>query len=153
MTTAQARSGFRFFHPWRVRYNEIDGQGVVYNAHYLTFFDVAIYEYLRGLGFLQDREAKASGCDFHVVRALVDYKSPLMFDDEFAIGIRVARIGRSSITFAAGIFRDGIAAPLATGEIVWVYTDQATKTPLPVPEALRLAVAAFEAQPAPHPAP
>lgn len=144
MTTGHARSDFRFFHPWRVRYNEIDGQGVVYNAHYLTFFDVAIYEYLRGLGFLQDREARASGCDFHVVRALVDYKAPLMFDDEFAIGIRVSRIGRSSITFASAILREGIAAPLATGEIVWVYTDQATKTPLPVPAALRAEIARFE---------
>ena len=144
MTSGHEKSDFRFAHPWRVRYNEIDAQGVVYNAHYLTFFDVAIYEYFRGLGFLQDQEAKASGCDFHVVKALVNYKSPLKFDDEFTIGIRVSRIGRSSITFACAILRESVAAPLATGEIVWVYTDQTTKTSLPVPEALLATIARFE---------
>ncbi len=53
-----ARADFRFFHPFRVRYSEIDGQRVVYNAHYLTFFDTAIFEYYRAIGYDQFRESE-----------------------------------------------------------------------------------------------
>ena len=51
----------------RVRYSEIDGQGVVFNAHYLTYFDTAITEYFRALGYDQYADAKATGIAFHVV--------------------------------------------------------------------------------------
>ena len=50
MTT---RDQFRFFHPFRVRYSEIDGQGVLFNAHYLTYYDTAITEFFRALGYDQ----------------------------------------------------------------------------------------------------
>ncbi|MCA3630985.1 MAG: acyl-CoA thioesterase, partial [Methylobacterium sp.] len=101
------RSAFRFFHPYRVRYSEIDGQGVMYNAHYLTFFDVSIHEYFRALDHERYSDAKRTGCDFHVVKASVEFRQPLHFDDLFAVGVKVARIGRSSITFALGVFREG----------------------------------------------
>ena len=53
-----SREQFWFFHPFRVRYSEIDGQGVVFNAHYLTYFDTTITEYFRALGYDQYGDAK-----------------------------------------------------------------------------------------------
>jgi len=64
---------FQFFYPFRVRYSEIDGQKVVFNAHYLTYFDTAITEYLRWLPIDYKQYIKETGCDFHTVRTLVEY--------------------------------------------------------------------------------
>jgi acyl-CoA thioester hydrolase len=125
-------SDFRFFHPYRVRYSEIDGQGVVYNAHYLTFFDVSIHEFFRALDHERYSDAKRTGADFHVVKASVEFKSPLHFDDEFRVGVRVARMGRSSLAFALGVFRGGEAEACATGEVIWAYTDQTSRKSTPI---------------------
>ena len=102
-----SREQFWFFHPFRVRYSEIDGQGVVFNAHYLTYFDTTITEYFRALGYDQFADAKATGIDFHVVKSLIEYKAPVLFDWEIEVGARVARIGNSSLTFELAIFRNG----------------------------------------------
>src|SRR6476660_186188 len=111
-----SREHFWFFHPFRVRYSEIDGQGVVFNAHYLTYFDTTITEYFRALGFDQYADAQASGIDFHVVKSLIDYSSPARFGGEPGFGARVARIGNSSLVFELATFlRDGTDA-LVTGE-------------------------------------
>src|SRR5258708_25351557 len=98
------RSQFWFFFPLRVRYSEIDGQKVVFNAHYLTYFDTAITEYMRALRYDAEGEAKRAGIDFHVVRALVEFKAPIRFDDEIEVAVRTMRVGRSSIAFALAIF-------------------------------------------------
>jgi acyl-CoA thioester hydrolase len=131
------RAGFRFFHPFRVRYSEIDAQGVVFNAHYLTYYDTAITEYCREMGVDLMAEAKASGVDFHTVRSLVEYKAPIRFDQEIEVGCRAARLGRSSLTFALGIFGKGEETLLASGEIVWVHTDQRTGKPVAIGERWR----------------
>lgn len=138
------RADFRFFHPFRVRYSEIDGQGVVYNAHYLTFFDVSIHEYFRSLDHERYADAKVTGCDFHVVKALVEFRAPLHFDDVFEVGVRVSRIGRTSLTFALGVFGAGLADPSATGEIVWTYTDQTTRKAVPVRDETRAIILSRE---------
>jgi acyl-CoA thioester hydrolase len=132
------RAEFRFFHPFRVRYAEIDAQGVVFNAHYLTYYDTAITEYFRALGVDLMAEAKASGIDFHTVRALVEYRVPIRFDQEIEVGCRAARLGRSSLTFALGIFPRNAAEFLASGEVVWVNTDQRTRKAAAIGERLRV---------------
>ena len=131
------RDQFNFFHAFRVRYSEIDGQGVVFNAHYLTFYDTAITEYFRALGYDQYSHAKKTGVDFHVVKSVVEYKAPIPFDAEIEVGARVARIGSSSITFELAIFLKDSANLMATGEIVWVNTDQSTHRPAPIDGAVR----------------
>ena len=70
---------------------EIDGQGVVFNAHYLTYFDTTITEYFRALGYDQYADAKQTGEDFHVVKSVIEYKAPARFDWELDIGARVTR--------------------------------------------------------------
>ncbi|WP_049819958.1 acyl-CoA thioesterase [Bradyrhizobium japonicum] len=139
-----SREQFWFFHPFRVRYSEIDGQGVVFNAHYLTYFDTTITEYFRALGFDQYADAQASGIDFHVVKSLIEYKAPVRFDWELDVGARVARIGNSSLVFELAIFLKGGTEALVTGEIVWVYTNQETHRPVTIPASMRALIATRE---------
>src|SRR5260221_3012096 len=115
------REQFWFFFPFRVRYSEIDGQGVLFNAHYLTYFDTTITEYFRALGYDQYADSRTTGIDFHVVKSLIEYKAPV-FDWELEVGARVARIGNSSLVFELAIFLNGGTDALVTGEIVWGYT-------------------------------
>lgn len=137
------RSDFAFFHPLRVRYSEIDGQGVVYNAHYLTYYDVAITEYLRWLDFDYPLGGDpAAGTDFHLVKALVEFRAPVVYDEQIEVGVRVARLGNSSVTFALAIYPQGGGPARATGEIVWVNTDQAAHKSAPLPQRFLAAVAA-----------
>jgi acyl-CoA thioester hydrolase len=144
MSREMSREQFWFFHSFRVRYSEIDGQGVVFNAHYLTYFDTTITEYFRALGYDQYADAKQSGEDYHVVKSLIEYKAPVRFDQEIDVGARVARIGNSSIVFELVIFLKGGSEALVTGEIVWVNTNQQSHRPVPVPKAIRERIAARE---------
>lgn len=136
------REQFWFFHP--LRYSEIDGQGVVFNAHYLTYFDTTITEYFRALGYDQYADSKTSGIDFHVVKSVIEYKAPVRFDWELDVGARVARIGNSSLLFELAIFLKGGTEALVTGEIVWVYTDQTTHRPVSIPASIRDLIATRE---------
>ena len=139
-----SREQFWFFHPFRVRYSEIDGQGIVFNAHYLTYFDTAITEYFRALGYDQYADSQNTGIDFHVVKSLIEYKAPIRFDQEIDVGARVARIGNSSLVFELAIFLKGGSDPLVTGEIVWVYTSQQTHRPHTIPGSMRELIAGRE---------
>lgn len=138
------RSDFRFHYGFRVRYSEIDGQMVVFNAHYLTYFDTAISEYFRAMDYDQVADAKRTGIDFHTVKALVEYRAPIRFDREIDVCVRVGRIGRSSLSFDLAIFARGTDDLYTTGEIVWVYTDQASHRTVPVEEWLRRKLVAAE---------
>jgi acyl-CoA thioester hydrolase len=139
-----SREQFWFFHPFRVRYSEIDGQGVVFNAHYLTWFDTTITEYFRALAYDQYADSRKTGIDFHVVKSLIEYKAPILFDWEIEVGARVARIGNSSLAFELAIFLKGGVDALVTGEIVWVYTSQQTHRPVSIPGSIRQLIATRE---------
>ena len=130
------RSDYKFFFPFRVRYSEIDGQMIVYNAHYLTYFDTAITEYCRLLDYDFGVQQQRTGEDFHTVKALVEYKAPIFFDDEIEVGVCTSRIGNSSLTFSLVVYRKNESDELATGEIVWVNTNQETRKAAPVPTEL-----------------
>lgn len=131
------RSNFRFFFPLRVRYAEIDGQGIVFNAHYLTYFDTAAYEYLRSLPFDFLAHAEKSGQDFHTVRAEIDFHRPCRFDNELEIAVRVSRLGRSSLTFEMAVYRKNADDARVSGHIVWVNADQLHQRSAPLPPDLR----------------
>lgn len=137
-----SRADFRFFYEHRVRYVELDTQGIVFNAHYLTWYDEAVSDYIRAAGYADSM--RLPGADFHVVRGLVDYKVAIGPKAEIEIGARCTRIGRSSVAFQPAIFPKGETTLLATGEIVWVLTDQATRRPVPIPDAMRAALGTYE---------
>ena len=123
-------------HRLRVRYAEIDAQGVVFNAHYLTYFDTAINEAFREHNIDWLAQVTQSGCDVQLVKSLVEYKAPLHFDEEIDVCARISRLGNSSISWQLAIF--GADAELrATGEIVWVYAHLEQKQSRALPEWLR----------------
>jgi len=138
------REEFWFHFPFRVRYSEVDAQAVVFNAHYLTYFDTAITEYFRALGYDYLGEVARTGVDFHTVKSVVEYKAPIRFDEDIEVCVRVARIGRSSINLALAIFAKGSEDLRATGEIIWVATDQKTHQSVAVTEDLRALIASRE---------
>jgi len=125
-----------FRHAFRVRYSEVDYQGLVYFAHYATYCDVAIHEFFRALPYDYTEVRRTAGTDFHVVRALVEYRRPLRFDEAFEVEIRLGRIGRSSLTFRPALFALGEAEPRATAEMVSVHADQTSMRAVPLPERL-----------------
>ena len=109
-----------FRHHLRVRYSEVDLQGIVYNAHYLTFFDIGVHEFLRSLPYDYTAIGRRTGLDFNMVKGLVNYHRPLRLDEDFAVEVSISRVGQSSLTYDLGI-RDGDEAePRTTGEIVSV---------------------------------
>jgi acyl-CoA thioester hydrolase len=121
-----ARDDYQFSYRLRVRYSEIDAQGIVFNAHYLTYFDTAITEYFRWLPYDYKGETQRSGHDFHTVKTRVEYAQPIEFDEEIDVCVRAGRIGRSSIRLDLEIHGAGRDDLRASGEVVWVYTNQAT---------------------------
>jgi acyl-CoA thioester hydrolase len=134
-----SKKDFQFYHPFRIRYSEIDGQKVVFNAHYLTYFDTAITEYFRWLPFDYVNHFDQTGHDFHTARTLIDYKAPIRFDEEIEVFVRTARVGRSSLSFALSIYGKDEDQPRATGEVVWVYINLETGKSAPVyPDLLAL---------------
>lgn len=139
-----ARSDFKFYHTMRVRYAEVDAQGVVFNAHYLTYFDVGHTEYMRATGIQYAADVERTGIDFHLVKSLVEYRQPIKFDQLIDVCVRVARIGNTSMTNLFEIHAHGEDDLLASGETVLVAAELATHTPVPVPDHFADQVRAFE---------
>lgn len=137
-----SRADFQFFLHHKVRYVELDTQGIVFNGHYLAWYDEAVSDYIRAAGYSD--EMRVAQADFHVVRGLVEYKVTIGRKAEIEIAARCTRIGRSSIAFETAVFPKGGDTLLATGEIVWVLTDQATRRPIPIPADMRHVLGAFE---------
>jgi len=137
------RADFRFFHRLRVRWAEVDMQKIVFNAHYLMYFDTAISDYWRELALPYEAAMQHLGGDLYVKKAGIEYHASARYDDQLLIGMKCERIGNSSIQFRGGVFRGD--ALLVEGELIYVYADPATQTSKPVPQALRDTLAAFEA--------
>lgn len=137
-----ARSDFTFCHRLRVRWAEVDRQGIVFNGHYLTYFDVGFTEYWRAIGCPYPDALLAHGSDMFVKKAALEYHAPAQYDDELDVLVRVARIGRSSVQFLIEIHRGD--THLISGEIVYVNADPATRKSVPVGAFLREAIGRFE---------
>lgn len=125
-----------------MRWAEVDPQGIVFNANYLVYADVAFTEYMRAIGLPYPEGLAPYGTDLFVVNASLDYQASAQFDDELRIGARVERIGRTSMTFAVGVFRGD--EPLVGIRLTYVNATADGVTPTPVPEAFIERVTAFE---------
>ena len=126
-----------FSYNFRIRYSEVDAQKIVYNSHYLTFLDVSIFEFFDAIGFNQEKYIKETNNEFHTVRAVVEYKAPATLGDTIEVLTRIKKIGNSSITFQQEIYLHESDKLLATGEIVWVNTNQEEMVPTTVPDYLK----------------
>ena len=137
------RSDFRFLERLRVRWVEIDAQQIVFNGHYLMYFDTAIAGYWRALAMPYHETMQGLGGDMFVRKATLEYHGSARYDDVLEIGIRCARIGNSSMLFQAGAFRH--EQLLVSGELVYVFADPQAKVARPVPAELRALLESFEA--------
>lgn len=128
------RSEFRFADPLRVRWAEVDMQKVVFNGHYLMYVDTAMGNFWRALALPYEATLQALDGDLFVRKSTLEYLAPARYDDALEVGIRFEGAGTSSLRFLAGVFRG--EELLVHGEIVYVWTDAATRRPKPVPAAL-----------------
>lgn len=102
------KANFRVCHDVRVRFNEIEGTGIVFNGNYLTYADIGVTEYFRALGEGQPGQYfRQYGTDIVVVNAELDYHASARLDEVITIGARIARFGRTSFTVHCAIFRGG----------------------------------------------
>ncbi len=138
-----SRADFRFFHRLRVRWAEVDMQKIVFNAHYLMYFDTAVGDYWRALALPYEAAMHQLGGDLYVKKAGLEYHASARYDDQLDIGLKCERIGNSSLQFRGGVFRG--AQLLVACELVYVYADPATQKSRPVPQALRDTLTGFEA--------
>ena len=130
-------------HNLRVRWAEVDMQKIVFNGHYLTYIDTAIAEYWREIGLpYPDGYVERFGNDIYLRQATLEYLGSARYDDELAVCCRVARLGRSSMTFHFEIYRQ--AQVLITAELVYVNADPSTMKAAPLPEELRERVRKYE---------
>ena len=143
-----AYDDYRHRVPLRVRWAEVDLQGVVFNGHYLTYCDVCVTEYWRALGLRYPDDFLAQGSDTFVRKAGIEYHAPARFDDELEVCARTARIGRSSLSLRLEMFRrDQPQAALVAAELVYVNADPVAKKAVPWWPAFRERVLAFEPLP------
>jgi YbgC/YbaW family acyl-CoA thioester hydrolase len=137
------RSDFRFFHRLRVRWAEVDMQKIVFNAHYLMYFDTAISDYWRALALPYEEAMQSLGGDLYVRKATIDFRGSARMDDMIDVGMRCVRVGTSSMVFEGGLFRQDQF--LVGCELVYVFADPATQTSKPVPQVLRDVLTGYEA--------
>lgn len=137
------RHEFRCLHRLRVRWAEVDMQGIVFNAHYLMYFDVGMTEYWRALALPYAEAMQALGGELYVRKATLEFVASARMDDEVDVALRCERIGHTSMTMTGAIFRGERA--LVGAEIVYVFADPATQTACPVPAALRELIQRYEA--------
>lgn len=135
---------FRFACSIRVRYSEIDRQGIVYYSRYLEYVDVALSEYFRALGFPYQELVEQHGFDPSVVKATLEFKRAARFDELLRIQARVVAIGRTSFTMDFEIAREAGGEVVASVQIVYVNFDKATQASRPIPESVRRRIEAFE---------
>jgi acyl-CoA thioester hydrolase len=132
---------FKFSARTRVGFSDTDAQGIVYYGRYNPYFDLARVEYLRMLGLLQQRGRPG---DFVMRANDVEYFAPAVFDDEIEVYVRVARLGRTSVTFAFAAYRLPDDLLMVTAHQTLVYVDLAERKACPVPDTFREPVLAFE---------
>lgn len=137
------RSEFRFLDRMRVRWSEIDSQQIVFNGHYLTYFDTALAGYWRAMAMPYHETMVSLGGDLYVRKATLEYLGSARYDDLLDIGMKCQRIGNSSIIFQSAVFRQ--EQMLVSGELVYVFADPLSQTSRPVPPQLREVLQAFEA--------
>jgi acyl-CoA thioester hydrolase len=136
-------AAFRLRHTLRVRWAEVDPQNIVFNGHYLSYFDIGITEYWRAIGLPYPEGLAGTGGDVFAVRSVINYHASAHYDEFLDICVRAAKLGNSSMTFEMAIFRAG--ERLISGEMVYVNADPETKKSRPLPEKLRKAIEVWEA--------
>lgn len=135
-----SRSEFRVFRSIQTRWQDNDAYGHVNNVVYYGWFDTAVNAWLIESGLLDPATSPVIGL---VAETGCTYFESVSFPETVEIGMAVARIGTSSVTYRLGVFREGADQAAAHGRFVHVHVERATQRPVPVPDSLREALAAL----------
>jgi len=136
-------SQFRFYHPIEVRYGDLDPQGHVNNAKYLTYFEQARIAYGIDMGFFTTDQ---SFMEIGVILADVHltYLEPVYFGQKIKVGVHVARLGNKSMTWEQNVVDAESGKELAKAEIVIVAYDYKQEKTIPIPQEWREKIIEFE---------
>lgn len=138
-----AKADFRVHEKVRVRFNEIDGQNIVFNGNYLIYADIGVTEYFRALGEGQPGPFfHQYGTDIMVVHSEIDYHASARLDEQIVIAARISRFGKSSFTLHCAIFRD--AERLTDIELTYAHVDLDNGRATPLPGSFIADVRKFE---------
>jgi acyl-CoA thioester hydrolase len=135
---AWIRADYAYFVSIPTRWMDNDVYGHVNNALYYSFFDTVINRYLIVEGGLDIARGLAIGL---CVESRCRYRKVIAFPDDVDAGLRVAKLGRSSVTYEVGIFAREETNAAAEGSFVHVFVDREGRRPTPIPDSLRSALA------------
>lgn len=133
----QTRADYVYFETMTTRWMDNDAYRHINNVVYYSFFDTAVNRWLIERGLLDIAGSDAIGL---VVETQCRYRSPITFPDRVTAGVRVVHLGRSSVRYELALFRNDDDVPAATGHFVHVYVDRASRTSVPIPDAVRQAL-------------
>ncbi len=124
----------------RVRYADVDSQGIVFNGNYLTYYDDAITDLFLAAGMTAD-VTHAAGYDVVTAHASIDFKATATLFETLEVDVRIGRIGKTSITFE---LESRVGARVTTeAKIIYVTVDARTFRPTPVPDEFIAAMQAI----------
>ena len=130
----ETRSDYKQFHTITTRWMDNDAYGHVNNVIYYSWFDTAVNHFLIANNALDIEHSPVIGL---VIETQCNYFAPLAFPDRITIGIRVAKLGNSSVRYEVGVFREDEEEVAAQGHFVHVYVSRDTRRPVPIPDNLR----------------
>jgi acyl-CoA thioester hydrolase len=128
------REAYAHFMPLATRWMDNDVYGHVNNVQYYSYFDTAVNHYLIKSGWLDIHGGEVVGL---VVETRCSYAASVAFPDELDVGLRVEKIGNSSVRYGIAIFRRGEDLAAAEGHFIHVYVGRQSNAPVRVPDALR----------------
>ncbi|MDP3813878.1 thioesterase family protein [Pseudomonas sp.] len=134
------RRDYRHFQPLSTRWHDNDIYGHVNNVTYYSFFDSAVNSYLIEVGGLDIHNGDVVG---FVVSSSCDYFASIAFPERIEIGLRVGKLGNSSVQYELAVFKAGEEEACAAGRFVHVFVDRASNRPVSIPQALRGALTAL----------
>jgi len=131
---AEGRDAYKAFRPITTRWMDNDVYGHVNNVVYYSWFDTAVNATLIEQGVLDIHGGQTIGL---VIETQCNYFAPLAFPQTIEAGIRVAKLGTSSVRYEVGLFAEGEPLTAAKGHFVHVYVDRETRRPVPLPAPLK----------------
>jgi acyl-CoA thioester hydrolase len=132
------RSAFPHLLALPTRWMDNDSYGHVNNVNYYSFFDTAVNRFLIDRGVLDIHKDDVVG---FVVETSCSYFSSISFPDTIHVGVRVAKLGNSSVRYELALFRNDADLPSAAGHFVHVYVDRGSNKSVPIPEQVRAVLA------------
>jgi acyl-CoA thioester hydrolase len=138
---AKKRSDFKHFHDITTRWMDNDAYGHVNNVVYYSWFDTVVNQFLIANGVLDIERSKVIGL---VIETQCNYFASAAFPDRVTAGVRVTKLGNSSVRYEVGIFREDEESAAAQGHFVHVYVDRESRRPASIPDDMRKLLQSIE---------